>query len=73
MKYFALTVDNEVVRIIALPEEQDISAEGSKTYLLDDLEKDIAIYSSDPRVVPIETVVEIGSTWDGHNFNPPVE
>jgi hypothetical protein len=73
MKYFALTVDNEVVRIISLMEEQDIDIEGSKTYLVEELDKDIAIYSSDPRVVPIETVVEIGSTWDGQAFTPPVE
>jgi hypothetical protein len=73
MKYYSLTVDKEVVIIISLIEEQDIDVEGSKTYLVDELDKDIAIYSSDPRVVPTETIVEIGSTWDGHNFNPPVE
>lgn len=73
MKYFALTVDNEVVRIIRLLEEQDIAVEGSKTYLVGDLEKDIAIYNSDPRVVPIEEPVAEGSTWDGTSFTPPVE
>jgi hypothetical protein len=71
MKYFALTVEDEVVRIIALPEEHDIPTEGSKTYLVDDLEKDIAIYSSDPRVVPVETIVEIGSIWNGTGFVKP--
>lgn len=71
MKYFALTVDNEVVRTIRLPEEQDIDTEGSKTYLVSDLEKEIAIYSSDPRVIPTETAVAEGSTWNGSTFTPP--
>ena len=34
-----------------------------------------AALSSDPKVVEVEpdSVVGIGWTWDGQNFNPPVE
>ncbi len=73
MKYFALTVDNEVVRSVALPEVEDIDPDSQKPYLASDLEKNIAIYSSDPRVIPSEGIIPEGYIWDGQNFNPPVE
>lgn len=64
MKNFAIIVDGEVV--------------GNETYSDEiiqkiDLSRILAILSSDPRFIPTDSRIEIGSIWDGQNFNPPVE
>lgn len=64
MHNFVILVDNEVVGNISFSTE----AQGV------DLDKVIAIYSSDPRFIPHhEKRIEEGYIWDGQNFNPPVE
>lgn len=73
MRYFAMIVDNEVVQTIRLPEIEDIPSGNEHRYVEDELEKTIAIYSSDPRIIPTDRLVEKGLIWDGQNFNPPVE
>ena len=64
MKNFAIIVDGEVV--------------GNETYSDEiiqkiDLSRILAILGSDPRFIPTDSRIEIGSIWDGQNFNPPVE
>lgn len=68
MKHFVVIIDNEVVTNFSFPEENDgmdVNPDFMKQY--------IAIYSSDPRVIPYTEKVAIGSTWDGTTFTPPVE
>lgn len=68
MKYFVTIVDNEVVGNMQVEEENDnvdVNIEMMNRY--------IAIYSSDPRVIPYSEKVTLGSTWDGTTFTPPVE
>ncbi len=72
MKYFAMIVGNEVVQTIRLPEIEDILDGQEHRYVEEELEKVIAIYSSDPRIIPTEEPVAEGSTWDGTSFTPPV-
>jgi len=36
-------------------------------------DKYFAIMESDPRIVPSDEAIPEGWTWDGKNFNPPVE
>ena len=67
-----MIVGNEVVQTIQLPEIEDILSAHEDRYVKDELDKVIAIYSSDPRIIPTETPVSEGSMWDGQNFNPPV-
>lgn len=73
MKYFAMIVDNEVVESIRLPEIEDITPNSQKPYVASELERVIAIYSSDPRIIPTDEPVEKGSIWNGTSFIPPVE
>lgn len=73
MKYFAMIVENEVVQTISLPEIEDILSEHENRYVKDELDKVIAIYSSDPRIIPTEAPVAEGSIWDGQDFIPAVE
>jgi hypothetical protein len=73
MKYFAIIIGDEVVQTVQLPEIEDIHPDSQKPYLASDLEKAIAIYSSDPRIIPTDAPVSEGSIWDGQDFTPPVE
>jgi hypothetical protein len=64
MKNFAIIVDGEVV--------------GNQTYSDEiieklNMERTIAIFSSDPKFVSTDLPIDIGSTWDGTSFTPPVE
>jgi len=72
MKYFAMIVGNEVVQTIQLPEIEDILSAHEHRHVKDELDKAIAIYSSDPRIIPTEVPVSEGSIWDGQDFTPPV-
>jgi hypothetical protein len=53
MKCFAIVVDGEVAGNYCFKEED---------------EKWVAIFSSNPTVVPVESPVIEGSTWDGESF-----
>ena len=62
-------MDNEVVKNVEYPEAgDDVPAE-----LLPHFEEAIAVFSSDPRWLVVDESVEVGSIWDGQNFNLPVE
>jgi hypothetical protein len=54
MKCFAIVVDGEVAGNYCFKEED---------------EKWVAIFSSDPTVVPVDVPVEEGATWDGEAFS----
>ncbi len=73
MKYFSMIVENEVVQTFQLPQIEDIPSHDEHRYVETELEKVIAIYSSDPRIIPTEALVSEGSIWDGQDFTPPVE
>ena len=69
MKTFVIMIDNEVVQNFELPERGDDVPEE----FIEPSMKQIAMFSSDPRVMEVDGVKEIGSIWDGQNFAPPVE
>jgi hypothetical protein len=64
MKYYIFVVDGEVASNLRVPE---ISFESES------FDKYRAIMESNPTIVPANEPVEEGWTWDGKNFNPPVE
>jgi hypothetical protein len=69
MKTFVVMIDNEVVQNFELPEQgDDVSEE-----IIEPSMKQIAMFSSDPRIMEVDNVKEIGSIWDGQNFTAPVE
>ena len=61
---FALIIDGEVVENFAFPPFPP----GGMPEIV---EKWIAIFKSNPTLVPVLQRVEPGSTWDGQNFTPP--
>jgi hypothetical protein len=61
---FALIIDGEVVDNFAFPP----FPEGA---MPEQVEKWIAIFKSNPTLVPSLVRIEPGSTWDGTNFTPP--
>ena len=73
MKYFAMIVENEVVQTIRLPEIEDIPNGQEHRHVEEELDKVIAIYSSNPQIIPTEAPIAEGFLWDGQNFTPPVE
>jgi hypothetical protein len=65
MHNFVIIIENEVVGNLTFQPPVEEMAQQSGA---------IAIYSSDPRFIPHhEGPIEIGSTWDGSSFTPPVE
>lgn len=66
MKIFIMVVDGEVVGKLPVP---DLKINGVTHPAV---EKLIAILSSDPKIIATDELVEIGSTWDGTSFTPPV-
>ena len=65
MHNFVVIVDNEVVGNVTFSDQLE---EGI------DVSRYLAIYRSGPQFIEHnEARVEEGYTWDGQNFNPPVE
>lgn len=66
--HFIIVLENEVVGEIPIP-----MIKNDDGVLHPEIEKIVAILSSDPKIVASETPIEKGSTWDGTSFTPPVE
>lgn len=64
MKNFVILIDDEVVGNYTISDEQ---------LLQFNMDKTIAIFSSDPRFIPNDKIIAVGSTWNGKNFTAPVE
>lgn len=62
-------IDNEVVQNIQIPEQGDDVPEE----VIEPSMKQIAMFSSDPRIVEVDDIKEIGSIWDGQSFVTSVE
>jgi hypothetical protein len=61
---FALVIDGEVADNFSFP-----SFPGGQ--IPEIIEKLIAIFKSDPKVVKVLERIEPGSSWDGKKFTPP--
>lgn len=62
-------VNNEVVGNYQFPEKGDNISDD----VAEGFERTIAIFNSNPQIIPCESIIEIGSVWDGKKFIPPVE
>lgn len=61
---FALVIDGEVASNFAFPTFQ-----GPTPPMIEML---VAIFKSNPTIIPTLENIEPGSTWDGQQFTPPV-
>lgn len=69
MKTFVMVVDGEAVSNFQFPEKGDaVSDETAEEFT-----RLIAIYSSDPRIIPYGDLVKPGSMWNGSKFIEPKE